>query len=233
MALVYLKRRHRTIRKQKGTGDSLRTGKCNATRARPSSSIATKFCCRSSAHVGNTDERCAEQKSNRLTGFFLKLHSLLHFQYPVNKSSTSFCAPPVHRTEEFRKIRGVLHFHLSHKKPKAPPAQDHKARRPSIRPSAEGFLGTGTCVRPGKCLRHSPVNIFTKSALDMLITTSAVTGGFPKPALPPSVFRSMYQVPPSSPEQTVKRGDKAAESAVPSLFLPVARPLPCPFGAVT
>lgn len=100
-------------------------------------------------------------------------------------------------------------------------------------PSAEGFLGTHTSACPGKWLCHSPVNIFTKSSLDMLINTSAVTGGFPKPALPPLVFRSIYQVPPSSPKQRVERGDKAAKSAVPSLFLPAQWPLPCPFGAVT
>lgn len=127
--------------------------------------------------------------------------------------------------------RSILRFHLSHKKPKAPPSQDHKARRLAVRPSAEGFLGTSTRVRPGKRIGRSPVNIFTKSALDMLITTSAVTGGFPTPALPPLVFRSIYQVPPSSPEQTVTRGDEAAE--VPSLLLPVRGPLPCPSGAVT
>lgn len=95
-----------------------------------------------------------------------------------------------------------------------------------MRPAAEGFLGTATCARPRKRLCHSPVNIFTKSALDMLITTSAVTGGFPEPALPPLVFRSMYQVPPSSPGQTAKRGDKAAKSAVPSPSLPAGWPLP-------
>lgn len=127
----------------------------------------------------------------------------------------------------------IPHFHLRRGKPKAPPSQDHKARRLPIRPPAEGCLGPGTCVPPGKCLCRSPVNIFTKSALDMLITTSAVTGGFPKPALPPLVFRSMYQVPPSSPEQTAGRGDKAAQSAVPSLLLPARRTPPCPFGAVT
>lgn len=59
----------------------------------------------------------------------------------------------------------------------------------------------------------------------MLITTSAVTGGFPKPALPPLVFRSIYQVPPPSPAQRVKRAEKAARSAVPSLSVaPVGRP---------
>lgn len=59
----------------------------------------------------------------------------------------------------------------------------------------------------------------------MLITTSAVTGGFPKPALPPLVFRSIYQVPPPSPAQRVKRAEKAARSAMPSLSVaPVGRP---------
>lgn len=59
----------------------------------------------------------------------------------------------------------------------------------------------------------------------MLITTSAVTGGFPKPALPPLVFRSIYQMPPPSPARRVKRAEKAARSAVPSLSVaPVGRP---------
>lgn len=48
-------------------------------------------------------------------------------------------------------------------------------------------------------LSGSPVNILMKSALSMLMRTSALTGGSPLPALPASVFRSMYQTPGCSP----------------------------------
>lgn len=67
----------------------------------------------------------------------------------------------------------------------------------------------------------------------MLITTSAATGGFPKPALPFLVFRSMCQVPPPSPGQRVKPGEKAPKAAVPSLSVASpSRPQPCAFAAV-
>ena len=52
--------------------------------------------------------------------------------------------------------------------------------------------------------KNSPENIFTKSSVDILITTSAWLEGSPYPTLPPLLLRSRNHVPPSSPTQKTK-----------------------------
>lgn len=50
-----------------------------------------------------------------------------------------------------------------------------------------------------------PANILLKSLESIVITTSALTGGWPCPALPASFFRSKNQMPACSPDMGIKK----------------------------
>ncbi len=59
-----------------------------------------------------------------------------------------------------------------------------------------------------------PPNILMKSELSSVMTTSALTGGSPLPALPASFFRSMYQTPACSPVNRASKHVSFSESLV-------------------